>query len=258
MSDNYSRAPSGWDPVADWYDGWVGHDGSHHHQKLAIPAVLQLLNPQPDEHILDVGCGQGVLAPHLADRGVAYTGIDISRKMISTARKRHRGCGRFLRGDARYLNRVSAVRAGSFDAAVFMLSIEDMNPLEEVIQSTVWALRRTGRIVLLLRHPCFRVPRQSGWGHDPDRKLRYRRVDSYLTPQSVPMKAYEKSDTGVTISFHRPLHHYINTLAGHGFMVNYLDELVTFKQTRDRAERRANEEFPLFMALRAQGIGAAG
>jgi hypothetical protein len=37
-------------------------------------------------------------------------------------------------------------------------------------------------MVLLLTHPCFRVPRQSGWGWDEQRKLQYRRVDRYLTP----------------------------------------------------------------------------
>lgn len=252
MSQKQSRSPSGWEPVADWYDGWVGADGSHHHRKLAIPAVLQLLELQRGEQILDVGCGQGVLAPHITSSGARYTGVDISPKMIAIARRRHRG--RFLRGDARHLHRVSALRPGSFDAAVFLLSIEDMNPLESVIQSAAWALRDGGRIVVLMRHPCFRVPRQSGWGYDADRKLNYRRVDSYLTPLSVPMKPYEQSETGVTISFHRPLHHYINTLAMYGYMVDYLDEIVTHQPGSGQHERRADEEFPLFMALRARSV----
>jgi SAM-dependent methyltransferase len=246
------RSLSGWEPVADWYDGWVGADGSHHHRRLAIPAVLQMLELQRGEQILDLGCGQGVLAPHITGSGARYTGVDISPKMIATARRRHRG--RFLRGDVRHLNRLSALRPGSFDAAVFLLSIEDMNPLEAVIQSAAWALRDSGRIIVLMRHPCFRVPRQSGWGYDPDRRLNYRRVDSYLTPLSVPMKPYEQSETGVTISFHRPLNHYINALSRCGYLVDYLDEIVTYKPGSSPHERRADEEFPLFMALRARGV----
>jgi SAM-dependent methyltransferase len=254
VSQKQSRSPSGWEPVADWYDGWVGAEGSHHHRRLAIPAVLQLLELKPGEQILDLGCGQGVLAPHIAGSGARYTGVDISPKMIATARRRHQGRGRFLRGDVRHLHRVAALRPGSFDAVVFLLSIEDMNPLDAVIQSAAWALKAGGRVVVLMRHPCFRVPRQSGWGYDPDRKLNFRRVDSYLTPLSVPMKPYPKAESGTTISFHRPLHQYINTLAMYGCMVDYLDEIVTHRPGSGHHERRADEEFPLFMALRARGV----
>ena len=60
-----SGAPreTSWERVATWYDGWVGDHGSAYHRELAIPAVLDLLQPQRDEQILDVGGGQGVLAP---------------------------------------------------------------------------------------------------------------------------------------------------------------------------------------------------
>lgn len=254
MNSKQSHKLSGWDPVAEWYDGWVGPHGSHHHRKLAIPAVMSLLELRPEAQVLDIGCGQGVLAPHIADASAVYTGVDISPKMLSAARGYHASRGCFLRGDARHLNRVSALRPHSFDAAVFLLSIEDINPLEDALASAAWALGPGGTIVIFMRHPCFRVPRQSGWGHDEGRKLRYRRVDSYLTPLSVPLKAYEHSRTGTTISFHRPLHHYINALAAHGFAVDYLDELITYEQGQNRAERRANEEFPLFLALRARRI----
>lgn len=253
MSEQQHR-PAGWDPVADWYDGWVGPHGSDHHRYLAIPAVMNLLEPQPDEQILDLGCGQGVLASHIASSGARYTGVDVSRRMIALARRHHHKQGRFLCGDARALNRVSGLRAASCDAVVFLLSIEDMNPLEDVLRSAAWALREPGRIVILMRHPCFRVPRQSGWGDDPNRKLRYRRVDSYLTPLSVPMKAYEHTDSGKTISFHRPLSHYINTLAAQGLAVDYFDEIVTHRAAANRAERRADQEFPLFLALRARSM----
>ena len=59
---NHPRAPSrSWDPVADWYTGWVGVEGSEHHRRLAIPALMELLAPAPGERILDVGCGPMVL-----------------------------------------------------------------------------------------------------------------------------------------------------------------------------------------------------
>jgi SAM-dependent methyltransferase len=246
-----NRSPAGWEPVADWYDGWMGQHGSQHHQQLTIPALLDLLQPQPGENILDLGCGQGVLAPSIADCGAQYTGIDLSRKMIAIAKQRHKRHGRYLVGDVRHLHKLPGIQPASYDAAVFLLSIEDMNPLDQVIKAAAWSLREAGRVVILMRHPCFRIPRQSGWGHDDQRKLRYRRVDHYLTPLSVPMKQHQR---GVTISFHRPLSEYINALARHRLMIDRLEEIATFRQDDDKAARRADSEIPLFLGLRAKAV----
>ena len=124
------RAPrTSWDPVTDWYDGWMGRDGSEHHRQLAIPAVIELLDPQPDEEILDVGAGQGVLAPSIAQARARYTGVDISGELLRRARKHHGHQGRFIQGDARRLAELPGLRAGWFDAVVFLLSIQNMDPL---------------------------------------------------------------------------------------------------------------------------------
>lgn len=243
-----NKSPAGWNPIAAWYNGWVGKDGSEHHQKLAIPAVMNLLELQKGEQVLDIGAGQGVLAPHLLQAGAIYTGIDISPKLITLAKQQHKG--RFMVGDARQLNRL--FEPEMFDATVFLLSIQDMNPLEAVIQSASGVLRKAGRVVILMTHPCFRVPRQSGWGYDEKRKLQYRRVDRYLTPLPVPMKPYPGN--GTTISFHRPLSEYINTLAEHGLLVDSLQEITTYKASPNKAERLAEQEIPVFLALRARKL----
>lgn len=250
-----SKHLSGWDPVAAWYDGWVGQHGSDHHRQLAIPALLELLQPQQGEHILDVGAGQGVLAPFIARLGAHYTGVDISPRLLNAAQKRHGNQGRFLRGDARHLADVSDLAEGAFDGVAFLLSIQDMDPLAQVLASTAWALRQGGRVVLLMTHPCFHVPRQSGWGRDERRALQYRRVDCYLTPLRVPLKAYPGRQGGATISFHRPLGEYVNGLADQGLVVDRLDEITTYQQGQSRAERRAYAEIPLFLGLRAWKVG---
>jgi SAM-dependent methyltransferase len=254
MPRQHKRDPSGWDALAHWYDGWVGADGSEHHRRLAIPAVLNLLQLQAGENLLDIGAGQGVLAAYVARIGARYTGIEISRRLLSIARKRHGGNGRFLLGDARQLAALPTLNAGQFAAVVFLLSIQDMNPLDAVLRSAAWALAEGGRLAILMTHPCFRIPRQSGWGHDSDRNLRFRRVDRYLNPLAVPMKSYGKKQTGVSISFHRPLGHYINGLAECGLLVDALEEITTYETGTTRAEQLANEEIPLFVGLRARKI----
>jgi SAM-dependent methyltransferase len=247
-------ASRSWDPVAGWYAGWAGKEGSEHHRRLAIPAVLELLEPAPGDRILDVGCGPGALAPHVARTGARYTGIDASRKLLAIARRHHGAHGEFELADATRLAGCSALGAGTFDAVVFLLSIQDIDPLDRAIDSAAWALRSGGRIVMLMTHPCFRVPRQSGWGWDPKRKLQYRRIDRYLTPLSVPMKRYGCGRQGATRSYHRPLMEYVNGLAGAGIVVNRLLELPTYRAGSTigtgRAVQSADCEIPLFLGMR--------
>ncbi len=254
MPKTPKRNSQGWDALAGWYDGWMGADGGEHHRKLAIPAVLDLLDLQPHERLLDIGAGQGVLAPYVARTGAVYTGIEISPRLLALARQRHHAHGRFIEGDARRLAELPALKAAAFDAAVFLLSIQDMNPLEAVLEAAAGRLREGGRLVILMTHPCFRVPRQSGWEHDPQRDLHFRRVDRYLTPLMVPIKSYGRKRTGVSISFHRPLSHYVNGLAACGLLVDELQEITTFETGATQAERRANGEIPLFIGLRARKL----
>ena len=248
------RGETSWERVATWYDGWVGDRGSAYHQQLAIPATLDLLDPRAGEEILDVGAGQGVLAPYVTQAGARYTGVDASAKLVAAAKRRHRQHGRFLVGDARGLPATNGLKAGAYDAAVFLLSIQDMDPLDEVFAGVDWAVRPTGTIVLLMTHPAFHQPRHSGWGFDEGRKLQYRRIDSYLSEMAVPMKSLAGGLP--TRSFHRPISAYVNGLSRIGFAVDAMLEIpdLPTEQRPGRSTRvtdRAQREIPLFLGLRA-------
>jgi ubiquinone/menaquinone biosynthesis C-methylase UbiE len=245
-----------WERVATWYDGWVGDRGSAYHRQLAIPAVLDLLQPQPGEEIIDVGGGQGVLAPYLVDEGAHVTVVDASAKLIAAARRRHRSLRgvRFVVGDCRALEALAGLQAASFDAAVLLLSIQDMDPLEDVMGGLDWALKPRARVVLLMTHPAFRQPRHSGWGVDEGRKLTYRRIDAYLGEMAVPMKSLGGGPP--TRSFHRPISTYVNALAEIGLATDAMLEIPDLSPERRpgraaRGDARANAEIPIFLGLRA-------
>lgn len=250
------EAETSWERVATWYDGWVGERGSAYHQQVAIPATLELLDARAGEEILEIGAGQGVLAPYVVDAGARYTGVDASRRLIAAAKRRHGSLhdATFLVGDARRLSAVDGLESGAYDAAVFLLSIQDMDRLDAVLAGVDWAVRPTGRVVLLMTHPAFRQPRHSGWGFDEGRKLQYRRIDSYLTEMAVPMKSLGGGPP--TRSFHRPISAYVNRLSEAGFAVDAMLELPDLPPDRRpgraaRADERAQREIPLFLGLRA-------
>ncbi|MBO6633585.1 methyltransferase domain-containing protein [Parvibaculum sp.] len=244
-----------WDAVANWYIGWAGAEGSRHHRELAIPAAMRLLALRPGERLLDIGCGAGALAPSVLAAGARYSGIDNSPKLIAHGRRHHGSEVRLVVADATKLASGSAFRREEFDAVSFLLSLQDINPLEAALASARWALRRGGRLVILMTHPCFRIPRQSGWGWDEARGLRYRRIDRYLTPLDIPMQEYGRKGRrgrGTTRSYHRPLQSYVSALAAAGFVVDALNEIPAPALPEEtRALRLSSEEFPLFLAVRA-------
>jgi ubiquinone/menaquinone biosynthesis C-methylase UbiE len=161
-----------WDSVAYWYDGWMGSAGSEFHRKYAIPFVFDLIEFQGHERTLDVGCGQGVLAPSVARASRRYIGIDISRIMIGKATKRHSKIhnAQFIRSNVADIGIYK--KHGPFDVAIMLLCIQDMPKLRETFQSISAVLKPGGQIVIVMTHPCFRTPRMTGWGFDPKRKQR--------------------------------------------------------------------------------------
>ena len=73
---------------------------------------------------------------------------------------------------------------------MFCLSIQDMDPLEEVVRSLKWALRPQSRVVLLMTHPAFRRKleaiehAQSMLSVDEARSLIREVLQSYLDEQA--------------------------------------------------------------------------
>jgi SAM-dependent methyltransferase len=179
--------------------------------------------------------------------------VDLSPRLIDIARRRHGRQGRFIVGDARALPTIAGLDPRGFDAAVFLLSIQDMDPLEPILSSLAAVLRASSRVVLLMTHPAFRQPRHAGWGFDPGRKLTYRRVDAYLGELAVPMKSIGPVRT---VAFHRPISTYVNGLAAVGFHVDAMLEVPDLPDDqRPRGRRpadRADAEIPLFLGLRAR------
>src|SRR5437868_7358097 len=104
-------------------------------------AVLQLLNPQPGELILDVGCGDGVLTERIVEAGARVIGLDSSEEMVEAARAR--GIDAFV-ADA---EDVDVERFGAFDAVFSNAALHWMLDPDAVACGIFKALRDGGRFV---------------------------------------------------------------------------------------------------------------
>jgi SAM-dependent methyltransferase len=67
-------------------------------------SALDLLEPQPHEHVLEIGFGPGRAIRRLSARAAEVTGVEVSDAMLAAAHRRNsaairRGRVRLLRGD---------------------------------------------------------------------------------------------------------------------------------------------------------------
>ncbi|MFT3991267.1 MAG: class I SAM-dependent methyltransferase [Luteolibacter sp.] len=252
---NDPKSERGWDPVAAWYDKLVGETGSDYHQNVILPATLRILAPQPGEAVIDVCCGQGVLVRPLLEAGVAkFTGVDASPRLIDAAKARHGKDGRvsFVTTDACAPGNWADE---SYDAATCLMAVHDVPDAVGLFTNVAQALKPGGRALFVFMHPCFRIPKQSHWGFDNDQKIQFRRVDRYGKALEIPITTHPgKGESSETTFYHRPLADLLTGLGEGGLGVVGCEELFSHRRSQaggafSKAEHRAAEEFPMFIAL---------
>lgn len=208
MSDEAWETHAGW-----WQDEFTdGADPEYQEQMLPIVAT-QLSRAKK---VLDVGCGEGQVARHLAaSTGAAVVGVDPSVAQLVVAEARGGG-PRYLRGAADAL----PVADESFDAVVACLVFEHITNVDDALAEVARVLAPGGTFLFLLNHPLLQVP-GSGWIDDQILDEQYWRIGPYLV-EDVSM---EELAPGVVLPFvHRPLSRYVNRMAEVGLLIQHMDE----------------------------------
>jgi hypothetical protein len=115
-------------------------------------------------------------------------------------------------------------------------------------------LKPGARMLWVLNHPAFRIPKQTSWEFAKDHSAQYRRVDAYSSTLSIPILMHPgKANSESTTSFHRSLESLSRAGFAAGMAMTGLSEWHSHKESqpgaRARAENHARKEFPLFLAL---------
>ena len=206
-----------------------------------------MLKLDQSSSLLDVGCGQGVLG-RAVDSEMKYVGVDISKSLIAYAKELDEGVEHsYVVGNGENLRQEEL-----FTHVSCVLALQNMQRQDRVISNMAASLEQNGRLVIVLNHPAFRIPRQSGWGEHPN-KIQYRYVNRYLEPLEIPITMHPSQEkSGLTWSYHVPISYYSQALASAGLVIELIEEWTSDKQSEGRAakmENRARAEIPLFMAI---------
>ncbi|GAA4066395.1 class I SAM-dependent methyltransferase [Actinomadura miaoliensis] len=118
------------------YDSVFGYVSAH-----GAPLV-DLLDPQPGERIIDLGCGTGAFTAEIAERGAEVLGIDGNPEMVAQAAALNPGLS-FVVGDAHTFTTSEQYDAVASNAALHWMNRDP----DAVIARVHAALRPGGRFV---------------------------------------------------------------------------------------------------------------
>ena len=160
---------------------------------LGMP-VVKLLEPQPGERILDLGCGDGALTAKLVDMGCRVVGVDSSAEQIEAARE--------LGLDAHVMDGHELTFEDEFDAVFSNAALHWMGHPDEVIAGVRRALRTGGRFVA-----------ECGG---------YRCVDTIVQALTGALKRRGLWEDGINPWYFPTDEEYRGRLEAQGFDVNYI------------------------------------
>lgn len=161
--------------------------------------------------ILDVGCGCGYLSHAVYESGRPHIrGIDISAASIEYARKRYPAIPFDCEDICNY---VSAVR---YDLCLSVMTLNNLPDLEGFFSMTRKLLVDSGRVILVIPHPCYWPQR-----HLPDQGYSYYREEPYEYIFSTKGRTDYAANV---LFFHRTLDTYFRCILDGGFQIVRLQE----------------------------------
>ena len=219
-----------WDANAAVWDARMGDEGNDFFNILCWPVVASFLDPQPDQHILDIACGNGLTSRRLALLGANVTAFDFSTELIKLASVRSNPDSRIRYHviDATDESALRALGEHSFDSALCNMALFDMADLEPLFRALPKLLKPKGVFVFSLTHPAFNnastVHVLEEVDDEGDIKTVYSvKTSRYMTPFQAKGLALRNQPTP-QMYFERPLQYYLNLGFQNGFVMDAFAE----------------------------------
>lgn len=148
-----------WEMNAKFWDEAMGDESNEFHQVTVRPKVHELLNPSPNDRILDIACGNGNYAAFLAQQKIHVTAFDYSLKMIELAKKRQAKYKEYIDFHVVDVTLEKSLmklkEKGLYTKAVSNMAIMDMSDISVLFRCVNRLLIDDGVFVFATQHPCF-------------------------------------------------------------------------------------------------------
>jgi SAM-dependent methyltransferase len=221
-------------------------DTKPHNAYYERPATLSLLPDVAGKRVLDAGCGPGVYAEWLVDRGADVVAFDVSVKMVAFAEKRLGGRAEILRADLD--QPLDFLEDGSFDIVLSALALDYVRNLGTTFREFRRVLRPQGRFVFSIGHPFAEFLLHPTGNYFDTERVEYEWT-GFGTPMIIP-------------SFRRPLTALINPLLEGGFVLERILEPTPAERFREAAPEDYEQlsRRPGFLCMRAakQTVSGSG
>lgn len=155
-----------WDEASDYYQKEISGDDlrtMHYGPFGSSEKKLKLLGNVKGRKILELGCGGGQVSVSLAKKGALCTGIDVSEKQLSHARKLAKSNGvkvEFIKKSFSELEghgskNASAFPRNYFDIVVSVFALQYAEDINKVFSGVRKVLKKGGMFVFSLDHPFY-------------------------------------------------------------------------------------------------------
>nr|WP_269781521.1 class I SAM-dependent methyltransferase [Nocardia bovistercoris] len=168
---------------------------------------MDLAGDVRDLRVLDAGCGTGVLAAELTERGARVTGMDLSGSMLEIARARLGPDASLRQGD---LSAPLPFSDNVFELILSSLVMHYLHHWEPTLREFRRVLSPGGRVVLSTHHP-FMDMRISG-------------SDDYFGTYQYTENWFRDEQTMAMRFWHRPLRAMLAAFETSGFTVSAIRE----------------------------------
>ncbi len=225
-----------YDAIGARYVGAVADSASN--AGYERPATIALLGDVAGRHVLDVGCGPGLLSAWLVERGAIVTAFDASVVMADLAKKAVSDRARIVVADLSKPLPFAADRHFNLVVASLVLHyVEDWTPVFGEFRRV---LAPGGAVVFSTHHPAM------DWVHAPE---------DYFAVKPVTETWFEGAGAIEVTFWRRPLHAMTEAISSAGFLIERLVEPQPVPELADRdpvayEQMRTKPRF-LFFRLRA-------